>query len=150
MYVYSGRCLYRNAETYIFVVKNLKHQKSDAFLREIIVLFFDMHQMTFYELIFFAAILNEAFRSPDSKTFFFCFILGCPQDFNFARLFRPFSPVSTQPYQNGRAKGKSCGHSRIKLNKCFVVGRPKSFIENCRKKNRFIKRHLVIIRILYN
>ena len=71
---------------------------------------------------------------PTTKHFF-SFILGCPQDLHFARPFRPFSPVSTQPYQNGRAKCKSCRHPRIKLKKCFVVGRPKSFIENCRKKS---------------
>ena len=29
---------------------------------------------------FFVAILNEAFRSPNDKTFFFSFILGCPKD----------------------------------------------------------------------
>ena len=70
---------------------------------------------------FFAAILNEAFRSPDHKTFF-SFILGCLQDFNFARPFRPFSPVSTQPYQNGQTKLKSSGHPRIKLKKGLWSG----------------------------
>ena len=37
-------------------------------------------------MVFFAAILNEAFRSSDHKIFF-SFILGCPQDINFARPF---------------------------------------------------------------
>ena len=55
--------------------------------------------------------------------------------FNFAQLFGPFSPVSTLPYQNARAKLKSRGHARIILKKCFVIGRPKSSIENCHKKN---------------
>ena len=36
--------------------------------------------------------------------------------------------------QNDWAKLKSCGHPRIKLKKCFVVGRPKSFIGNCLRK----------------
>ena len=92
-----------------------------------------IHQIHSFMNHFFEAILNEAFRSPNHKTFF-SFILGCPQDFNFAWPFHPFSPVSTQPYQNGWAKLKSYKHPRIKLKKCFVVGRPKSFIENCRRK----------------
>ena len=100
--------------------------------------------MTFYELIFLRQFLMKLLGLPTTKHFI-SFILGCPQDFNFARPFCPFSPVSTQPYQNGRAKLKSCGHLRIKLKKCFVVWRPKSFIENCRKKNRYIKRHLILI-----
>ena len=90
--------------------------------------------MTFYESIFLRQFSMKLLGLPTTKHFF-SFILGCPQDFNFARPFRPFSPVSTKPYQNGRAKLKSCGHHRIKLKKCFVVGRPKSFIENCRKKS---------------
>ena len=36
--------------------------------------------------------------------------------------------------QNGWTKLKSCGHPRIKFKKCFMVRRPKSFIENCRRK----------------
>ena len=36
-------------------------------------------------------------------------------------------------YRNDWAKLKSCGHPRIKLKKCFVVRRPKRFIENCDK-----------------
>ena len=35
---------------------------------------------------------------------------------------------------NGRAKVKSCGHPRIKLKKCFVIGRPKSLLRIAAKK----------------
>ena len=89
--------------------------------------------MMFYESNFFVAILNEAFRSPDHKNFF-SFILGCPQDFNFAQPFRYGWVETGLNGQNGWAKLKLCGHPRTKLKKCFVVGRPKSFIENYRKK----------------
>ena len=92
-----------------------------------------LYYMTFYELIFLWQFSMKLLGLLTTKHFF-SFILGCQQDFNFAWPFHPFSPVSTQPYQNGRAKLKSCGHPRIKLKKCFVVGRPKSFIENCRRK----------------
>ena len=91
------------------------------------------NQMTFYESIFLWQFSMRLLGLLTTKHFF-SFILGCPQDFNFAWPFCPFGPVSTQPYQNGRTKLKSCGHPRIKLKRCFVVGRPKSFIENCRKK----------------
>ena len=60
---------------------------------------------------FFAAILNEAFRSPDHKTCF-SFALGCTQHLHFPIHFCPFSPVSTQPHQNSQAWCKSCGHFR--------------------------------------
>ena len=91
--------------------------------------------MTFYESIFLRQFSMKLLGLLTTKHFF-SVILECPQDFNFARPFRPFSPVLTQPYQNGQAKLKSYGHGhpRIKLKKCFVVGRPKSFIENCRRK----------------
>ena len=75
-----------------------------------------------------------AFRSPDHKIFFFSFILGCPQDFHFARPFWYGWVETGLNGQNSRAKLKSGGHPRIKLKKCFVVRRPKSFIENCCKK----------------
>ena len=91
------------------------------------------NQMMFYESIFLRQFSMKLLGLLTTKHFF-SFILGCPQDFNFARPFCPFSPVSTQPYQNGQAKLNSCGHPRIKLKKCVVVGRPKSFIENCRRK----------------
>ena len=84
-------------------------------------------------IYFSVAILNEAFRSPDHKTFF-SLILGCPQDLNFARPFWYGWVETGLNGRNGRAKCKSCGRPRIKLKKCLVVGRPKSFIENCRKK----------------
>ena len=67
------------------------------------------------------AILNEAFRSPDHKTFFLSFILGCPQDFNFAWPFWYGWVETGLNGQNGWEKLKSCGHPRIKLKKCFVV-----------------------------
>ena len=78
-------------------------------------------------------LLNEAFSSPNHKT---CcsFALGCIQNFNFPIHFCPFSPVSTQPLQNCRAKLKSCWHPRTKLKKCFVIGRPQSLIEQWRRK----------------
>ena len=89
--------------------------------------------MTFYESIFLRQFSIKLLGLPTTK-YFFSFILECPHDFNFAWPFCPFSPVLTQPYQNGRAKLKSCGHPRIKLKKYFVVGRPKTFIENCQRK----------------
>ena len=89
--------------------------------------------MMFYESIFLRQFSMKLLGLPTTKHFF-SFILGYPQDMHFAWPFRPFSPVSTQPYQNGWAKLKSCRHPRIKLKKYFVVGRPKSFIENCCRK----------------
>ena len=66
---------------------------------------------------------------------FFSFSLGCPQDFYFGQLFW-YGWVETELNgQNSRAKLKSCEHPRIKQNTCFVVGRPKSFIENCHRNN---------------
>ena len=53
--------------------------------------------------------INEALRSPNHKTCF-SFALGCIQNFNFPIHFRRFSPVSTQPHQNGQAWCKSCVH----------------------------------------
>ena len=92
--------------------------------------------MTFYESIFFAAILNEAFRSPDNKTFF-SFILGCPQDFNLAWPFCPFGSVSTLPYQNGRTKLKSCGYPRIKLKNVLLSGDLKASLRIAAKKSLY-------------
>ena len=89
--------------------------------------------MTFYEGIFLRQFSMKLLGLPTTKHFF-SFILECPQDLSFAQLFCPFSPVSTQPFQNGQAKLKSFKHSRIKLKKCFVVGRPKGFIDNCCRK----------------
>ena len=57
-------------------------------------------QMTFYESIFLQQFSMKLLGLLITKHFF-SFILGCPQDFNFAQMFHPFSPVSTQPYQNG-------------------------------------------------
>ena len=89
--------------------------------------------MTFYESIFFRQFSMKLLGLPTTKIFF-SFILGCPQDLHFARPFWYGWGETGLNGQNGRAKCKSCEHPRIKLKKCFVVGRPKSFIENCRKK----------------
>ena len=85
--------------------------------------------MTFYESIF--------LQQFSMKLLFFRFILGCPQDFYFARHFgmATYGWVETGlKGQNGWAKLKSYGHARIKLKKYFVVRRPKSFTENCCRK----------------
>ena len=66
--------------------------------------------------------------------YFFSFILGCSQDLNFARSFWYGWVETGLNGRNCRANLMSCGHPRIKLKKCFVVKRPKSFIENCLKK----------------
>ena len=70
---------------------------------------------------------------PTTKHFF-SFILGCPQDFNFAWPFWYGWIETGLNRQNSQAKLKSCRHPRIKLKTWFVVGRPTSFIENCSKK----------------
>ena len=51
---------------------------------------------------------------PTTKHFF-SFILGCPQDFNFARPFWYGRVETGLNERNGWAKLKSCGHPRIKL-----------------------------------
>ena len=65
--------------------------------------------MTFYKSI-------KLLGLPTTKHFLVLF-QDAHRTFNFARLFRPFSLVSTQPYQNDQAKLKSCGHPRIKIKK---------------------------------
>ena len=93
--------------------------------------------MTFYESIFLRQFSMKLLGLPTTKDFFFSFILGCPQDFNFAQPFHPFSPVSTQPYQNGQAKLKSCGHPRIKRLPCLKskTNVSKSLMSNCPESN---------------
>ena len=95
------------------------------------------HQMmfykTFYESIFLQQFSMKLLGLP-TKKHFFCFILGCPHDFNFAWPFWYGQVVTGLNGRNDREKIKSCGHPRMKLKKCFAVGRPKSFIENCSKK----------------
>ena len=71
-------------------------------------------QMTFYKVFFAALLIYDAFRSPIHKTCF-SFSLKCIQNLHFPIYFGRFSPVSTQPHQNGREKCKSCGHPRAKL-----------------------------------
>ena len=85
--------------------------------------------MTFYESFFLRQFAMKLLGLPTTKHFF-SFILGCPQDFNFARPFRPFSPVSTQPYQNGRAKLKSYRHFRAKLKHVLWLGDLKASLSN--------------------
>ena len=65
---------------------------------------------------------------PTTKHFF-SFILGFPQDFNFARPFW-YGWVETAGLngQNGQTKLKSCGYPRIKLKNVLFEN------ENCRKK----------------
>ena len=75
----------------------------------------------------------ELLGLPTTKHFF-SFIVGCPQDFNFDQPFWYGWVETGLNGRNGRAKLKSCGHPRIKLKKCFVVGRPNSFIGNCHRK----------------
>ena len=89
--------------------------------------------MTFYESIFLRQFPMKLLGLPTTKHFF-SFIQGCPPDFNFARPFWYGWVETGLNGQNDWAKLKSCGHPRIKLKKCFVVGRPKSFIENCCRK----------------
>ena len=95
--------------------------------------------MTFYESIFQRKFSMKLLGLLTTKHYF-GFILGCPQDFNFARAFRPFSPVSTQPYQNGQAKCKSYGHFWAKLKHVLWLGDLKAFPQ----KNLFINRHLLL------
>ena len=76
--------------------------------------------MTFYESIFLRQFSMKLLGLPTAKHFF-SFILGCPPDFNFAQPFRPFSPVSTQPYQNGWVKLKVLQAFQSKTKICFVV-----------------------------
>ena len=52
--------------------------------------------------VFDVELFNEAFRSPNHKSCF-SFALGCLQNLQFPIHFGLFSPVSTQPHQNGQA-----------------------------------------------
>ena len=70
---------------------------------------------------FAAAFFNEALWSPIHKTCF-SFALGCIQNLHFPINFCPFSPVLTQPQQNGRAWCKSCVHLRAKLKHILWLG----------------------------
>ena len=75
--------------------------------------------MGFQKLIFLAVFLSEALRCPNPKK---GFAQKCLQDLHFARPFRSFRPVSTQPYQSGRAKCKSYRHFRAKLKHVLRLG----------------------------
>ena len=88
--------------------------------------------MTFYESIFLRQFSMKLLGLLTTKHFF-SLILGCPQDINFARPIWYGWGETGLNGQNSRAKLKSCGYPRIKLKKSFVVGRPKSFLENCRR-----------------
>ena len=89
--------------------------------------------MTFYVSIFLRQFSMKLLGLPTTK-YFFSFILGCLQDFNFAQPFWYGWVETGLNGLNGWAKLKSYEHPRIKLRKYFVVGRPKSFIENCLRK----------------
>ena len=89
--------------------------------------------MTFYESIFLRQFSTKLLGLPTTKHFS-SFILGCPQDFYFARPFWYGWVETGLNGQNGQAKLKSYRHPRIKLKKYFVVRRPKNFIENWLKK----------------
>ena len=54
--------------------------------------------------------------------YFFSFILGCPQDFNFARPFWYGWVETGLNGQNIQPKLKSCGQPRIKLKKILWSG----------------------------
>ena len=80
--------------------------------------------MTFYETIFLRQFSMKLLGLLTTRHFF-SFILGCPQDFNFAQPFWYGWVETGLNGQNGWAKLKSYGHPRIKLKKSFVVGRKK-------------------------
>ena len=99
--------------------------------------------MTFYESIFLRQFSMKLLGLPTTKRFL-SFILGCLQDMYSAWPFRPFSPVSTQPYQNSQAKLKSCRHPRIKLKKNVLwLGDLKASLRIAVKKLIHKTRHLV-------
>ena len=78
-------------------------------------------------------LFNEALRSPNHKTCF-SFALKCIQDLHFPIHFGQFGPVSTQPYQNGRAWCKSYGHLRAKLKNVLWLGDLKAPLSNSIEK----------------
>ena len=90
--------------------------------------------MMFYELIFLRQFPMKLLGLPTTKHFF-SFILGCPQDFNFARSFCPFSPVLTQPYQNGQATLNSYRHFTVKLKYILWLGDLKASFSNSSEKS---------------
>ena len=65
--------------------------------------------MTFYESIFLRQFSMKLLGLPTTKHFF-SFILGCPQDFNFARPFWYGQVETGLNGQNGKANCKSYGH----------------------------------------
>ena len=83
---------------------------------------------------FAAAFFNEALRSPNHKTCF-SFALGCIQNLHFPIHFCPFSPVSTQQHQNGRAWCKSCVHLRAKLKHVLWLEDLKASLKNAAEKS---------------
>ena len=80
---------------------------------------------------------------------FLSFILGCPQDFNFAWPFWYGWVETGLNGQNRQAKLKSCGHPGIKKNVLWS-GNLKASLRIATKKNRFIKRHLLDIYLPFN
>ena len=67
-----------------------------------------------YESIFLWQFSMKLLGLPTTKHFL-SFILGCPQDFNFARQFWYGWVETGLNGQNGQAKLKSCRHFRVKL-----------------------------------
>ena len=90
--------------------------------------------MTFYESIFLWQFSMKLLGLPTTKHFF-SFILGCPQDFNFARPFWYGWVETALNWQNCWAKLKSCGHpSRIKLKNVLWSGDLKASLRIAAKK----------------
>ena len=81
-------------------------------------------------IIFSVEFLNEALRSPNHKTCF-SFAQKCLEDL---LQFHPFSPFSTQPYQNGQANCKSYRHFRAKLKHVLWLEDLKASLRNCTEK----------------
>ena len=65
----------------------------------------------------------------------FSFILGCPQDFNFARPFWYGWVETGLNGQNDWAKLKSCGHPRIKLKNVLWSGDLKASLRIAAEKS---------------
>ena len=70
---------------------------------------------------------------PTTKHFL-SFILGCPQDFNFARPFWYGWVETGLNGRNGRAKLKSYRHFRAKLKHVLWLGDPKASLSNSSEK----------------
>ena len=81
-------------------------------------------------IIFSVEFLNEALRSPNHKTCF-SFAQKCLEDL---LQFHPFSPFSTQPYQNGQANCKSYRHFRAKRKHVLWLEDLKASLRNCTEK----------------